>query len=139
MPRSAILGCAGPALSRDEKRFFAEQDPLGFILFARNCETPEQIRALVDDLRDTVGRGDAPVLIDQEGGRVQRLKPPTWRAGARTRALRGACRGPRPGGGAARRRRLNARLLGARVVGELGITVDCLPCLDIRACRARAR
>jgi beta-N-acetylhexosaminidase len=115
-------------LSRDERRFFAEQDPLGFILFARNCETPEQVRALVDQLRDAVGRGDAPVLIDQEGGRVQRLKPPTWRqapAPARfaelaERDLDAACKAAQ----------LNARML-AHEVGELGITVDCLPCLDI--------
>ena len=129
MPRSAILGCAGPQLSRAERRFFAEQDPLGFILFARNCETPEQVRALVDQLRDAVGRADAPVLIDQEGGRVQRLKPPTWRqAPAPARFAELAERDPEAAQEAAR---LNAQLL-AHEVGELGITVDCLPCLDIR-------
>ena len=128
MPKSAILGCAGPQLSRDERRFFAEQDPLGFILFARNCETPEQVRALVDQLRDAVGRADAPVLIDQEGGRVQRLKPPTWRqAPAPARFAKLADRDPAAAREAAQ---LNARLL-AHELGELGITVDCLPCLDI--------
>jgi beta-N-acetylhexosaminidase len=129
MPRSAILGCGGPQLGREERRFFAEQDPLGFILFARNCETPEQVRALIDQLRDAVGRADAPVLIDQEGGRVQRLKPPTWRqAPAPARFAELAERDPEAAREAAQ---LNARLL-AREVGELGITVDCLPCLDIR-------
>jgi beta-N-acetylhexosaminidase len=128
MPRSAILGCAGPQLSRAERRFFAEQDPLGFILFARNCETPEQVRALVDQLREAVGRADAPVLIDQEGGRVQRLKPPTWRqAPAPARFAELAERDPAAAREAAQ---LNARLL-AQEVGELGISVDCLPCLDI--------
>ncbi|HOT82744.1 MAG TPA: beta-hexosaminidase, partial [Candidatus Defluviicoccus seviourii] len=62
-----------------ERRLFATTDPLGFILFARNCESPEQVRALVRDLRAVVERADAPVLIDQEGGRVQRLRPPLWR------------------------------------------------------------
>jgi beta-N-acetylhexosaminidase len=129
MPRSAILGCAGPQLSRAERRFFAEQDPLGFILFARNCETPEQVRALTAQLREAVGRDDAPVLIDQEGGRVQRLKPPTWRqAPAPARFADLAGRDPEAAREAAQ---LNARLL-AHEVGELGITVDCLPCLDVR-------
>ena len=135
MPKSAILGCAGPQLSRDERRFFAEQDPLGFILFARNCETPEQVRALVDQLRDAVGRADAPILIDQEGGRVQRLQPPTWRqAPAPARFAELADRDPEAAREAAQ---LNARLL-AHEVGELGITVDCLPCLDIRVPGASA-
>ncbi|MBK1668346.1 beta-N-acetylhexosaminidase [Rhodovibrio sodomensis] len=129
MPRRAILGCAGPQLTRDERRFFAEQDPLGFILFARNCENPEQVRALVDQLRDSVGRADAPVLIDQEGGRVQRLKPPTWRhAPAPGRFAELAERDLDAAREAAQ---LNARLL-AHELGELGITVDCVPCLDIR-------
>ncbi|MBK1697738.1 beta-N-acetylhexosaminidase [Rhodovibrio salinarum] len=128
MPRSAILGCAGPQLDRDERAFFAEHDPLGFILFARNCETPAQVGALVDQLRDAVGRADAPVLIDQEGGRVQRLKPPTWRqAPAPARFAEMAARDLDAACTAAR---LNARLL-AHEVSELGITVDCLPCLDI--------
>ena len=128
MPKSAILGCAGPQLSRAERRFFAEQDPLGFILFARNCETPEQVRALVDQLRDAVGRAEAPILIDQEGGRVQRLKPPTWRqAPAPARFAELSDRDPEAAQEAAQ---LNARLL-AHEVAELGITVDCLPCLDI--------
>jgi beta-N-acetylhexosaminidase len=135
MPKSAILGCAGPQLSRAERRFFAEQDPLGFILFARNCETPEQVRALVDQLRDAVGRADAPILIDQEGGRVQRLQPPTWRqAPAPARFAELAERDPEAAREAAQ---LNARLL-AHEVGELGITVDCLPCLDIRVPGASA-
>ena len=75
-----IFGCAGERLSRDERRFFADADPLGFILFRRNCRSPEQLRALVDELRDSIGRADAPILVDQEGGRVARLAPPGWRA-----------------------------------------------------------
>lgn len=74
---ACIFSVAGFSLSDDERALFKEADPFGFILFGRNCDTPEQIRALTDDLKDVVGR-DCPVLIDQEGGRVQRLKPPHW-------------------------------------------------------------
>lgn len=72
-PLAAIFGLAGPRLTDDERAFFADADPYGFILFGRNVETPEQVRALVADLRDCLGR-EAPVLIDQEGGRVRRLE-----------------------------------------------------------------
>lgn len=75
---AAILGCEGPRLSTEERRFFAEAQPFGFILFQRNLETADQIRALTSALRDSVG-WDAPVFIDQEGGRVQRLRPPLAR------------------------------------------------------------
>lgn len=73
-----ILAPAGPRLEPAEADFFRDADPWGFILFARNCETPDQLRRLTDDLRGAVGR-DAPIFIDQEGGRVQRLGPPHWR------------------------------------------------------------
>src|SRR3546814_12926069 len=76
VPSAAIYGCAGLTLSAVEESFFKAANPLGFILFARNCETPDQVRELVAALRGSVGRTDAPVLIDQEGGRVARLKPP---------------------------------------------------------------
>ena len=76
-PLAAIFGCEGARLSDRERDFFRESDPLGFILFQRNCESPDQIRALTSDLRAAVGR-EAPILIDQEGGRVRRLKPPHW-------------------------------------------------------------
>ncbi|MCA3733747.1 MAG: beta-hexosaminidase, partial [Phenylobacterium sp.] len=73
---AAIYGCAGPRLGAEEAAFFRDVRPWGFILFARNIESPDQVRALVSALRGTVGREDAPVLIDQEGGRVQRFGPP---------------------------------------------------------------
>src|SRR6476659_6738525 len=76
---AAIYGCQGSVLAREEHDFFRDTQPFGFILFARNCETLEQVRALCQGLRDSVGY-DAPILIDQEGGRVARLKPPHWRA-----------------------------------------------------------
>src|SRR5690554_5698122 len=74
--KSLIAGIAGKVLGEDERRFFQEERPWGFILFARNIEEPRQIGDLVAALRDSVGRADAPVFIDQEGGRVQRLRPP---------------------------------------------------------------
>lgn len=74
---AAIFGCAGPVLLTSERAFFAEYQPFGFILFARNVESPDQLRRLTHDLRASVGR-DAPVLVDQEGGRVQRLRAPHW-------------------------------------------------------------
>ncbi len=76
--RAAILGCAGPELTADERLFFSRVDPWGFILFARNVEGPAQLRRLTSDLRAAVAR-DAPILVDQEGGRVARLRAPSWR------------------------------------------------------------
>lgn len=119
-PLAAIFGCAGLRLSDAERRFFREADPWGFILFQRNCDSPEQVRALTAALRDCVGR-EAPVLIDQEGGRVQRLKPPRWRQAPPAAAFAG--RDPEA-------LRLNVRLIAADLA-ELGVDVDCLPCLDL--------
>jgi beta-N-acetylhexosaminidase len=126
--RACILGCAGPGLSAAESDFFREARPWGFILFRRNIETPDQTRALVDALRATVDRADAPVLIDQEGGRVQRLGPPHWRRYPPSRAY-GKIGANDP---LVRREitRLGARLM-AHDLASLGITVDCLPVLDV--------
>ena len=87
MSRAVIFGCAGPDLGADERAFFRDADPLGFILFARNVDTPERTRRLADELRASVARADAPVLIDQEGGRVARLRPPHWRKAPPARLL----------------------------------------------------
>lgn len=128
IPSAVLFGCAGLTLSDDERRFFAAVNPLGFILFARNVDSPDQVRALVAQLRDSVGRADAPVLIDQEGGRVQRLRPPYWRAappGAVFAAL-----AERDAEAAATALRLNYRLIGAELA-DLGIDVDCAPVLDV--------
>jgi beta-N-acetylhexosaminidase len=126
-----IFGCAGGAtLDADQRSFFREANPLGFILFDYNCEGSGQIAALVAELREAVGRADAPVLIDQEGGRVARLKPPEWRAAppaARFGEL--ATRDPQAGLEAAR---LNARLI-AHDLQALGINVDCAPVVDVPA------
>lgn len=75
-----LLSCAGKTLSADERAFFCEVRPFGFFLFARNIETPDQVRALCADLRATVGQEDMPIFVDQEGGRVARLRPPHWPA-----------------------------------------------------------
>ncbi len=123
---AAIFGCAGTTLSRSEKAFFRDSDPVGFILFARNIDNPNQVRDLVSDLRDSVGRGNALVLIDQEGGRVARLKPPHWRAAPPQAVFAKLDRDT-----ARQAAKLNARLL-ADELQSLGINVDCLPLLDLR-------
>ncbi|HYE47422.1 MAG TPA: beta-N-acetylhexosaminidase [Caulobacter sp.] len=124
---ACILGCAGTVLSPEEVAFFREVQPWGFVLFKRNVESPEQVRALTAALRETVGR-HAPILIDQEGGRVQRLGPPHWRRYPPGRAY-GTLGGNDP---LVRREvtRLGARLI-AHDLLELGINVDCVPVLDV--------
>ncbi len=127
-PLAAIFGMAALTLSEAEARFFAEADPLGFILFQRNCETPDQVHALVTALRETVGRAEAPVLIDQEGGRVARLCPPHWPAFPPA-ANFGALYAKNPD------EAMEAATLGGRLVGHelarLGVSVDCAPVLDV--------
>ena len=78
--RAFVCGCLGTRLTEEERAFVRDADPWGLILFKRNVESREQLRALTAEFRDAVGRADAPVLIDQEGGRVQRLAPPHWAA-----------------------------------------------------------
>src|SRR5687767_7746489 len=75
---AAILGLSGPALTVEERAFFRDADPAGYILFRRNCVDRDQLRALTDALRSIHGRGALPILIDQEGGRVARMRPPAW-------------------------------------------------------------
>ncbi len=126
--KAMIVGCSGPAPTSAEARFFAANDPYGFILFERNCRDPEQVRGLITALRDSVGRADAPVLIDQEGGRVARLKPPHWRAHPAPGVF--ARMAENNSQGAAEAARLNARLIAA-TLADLGITIDCAPVLDV--------
>jgi beta-N-acetylhexosaminidase len=126
--RAFITGVSGLELSAPEREFIRDERPWGFILFKRNIETPAQVTSLVRELRDSIGSPDAPVLIDQEGGRVARLGPPYWPVyppGAAFGALydidpqlglRAAC--------------LSARLIAADLI-DLGITVDCLPLADV--------
>ncbi|MFT4278821.1 MAG: beta-N-acetylhexosaminidase [Rhodopseudomonas sp.] len=134
-PRAFISGLAGLSLSDDERGFFRDSRPWGFILFKRNVDNPAQVKALVEELRESVGSPDAPVLIDQEGGRVQRLGPPHWPVyppGAVFSSLYQI--DPEAGLTAAR---LSARLI-ADDLTALGITVDCLPLADVPVAGADA-
>ncbi|MCC6948924.1 MAG: beta-N-acetylhexosaminidase [Bradyrhizobiaceae bacterium] len=126
--RACILGCIGPRLDSEERELFERAQPFGLILFARNIETPEQVRALVREFRAIVGRPDAPVLIDQEGGRVQRLKPPHWPDFPPAQTFGSIYARDRTEGIAAAR--LGARLIAAELAA-LGINVDCLPVADL--------
>ncbi len=127
MARALILDCEGARPTADEKAFYRDADPWGFILFARHCPSAEHVAALCAELRECVGR-DAPVLIDQEGGRVARMKPPVfpehpapavfgrlWKLDPK-KAIEAA--------------RLNARLIG-RMCSDLGVNIDCVPMLDV--------
>ena len=126
--RAFITGVSGLELSAEEREFIQSERPWGFILFKRNIATPAQVTQLVGELRNAVGEADAPVLIDQEGGRVQRLGPPHWPIyppGAVFDALYDIDRAA--GLSSAR---LSARLIAADLL-DLGITVDCLPLADL--------
>ncbi len=126
--RAIILGCAGPSLTADEAALFGSVNPVGFILFQRNCVDPDQLRRLVDDLRDTVDRPNPLILIDQEGGRVQRMRPPGWRdtpAPGRFAELAATDLDT-----AVEAARVNTRLT-ALDLHEAGINVNCVPLLDI--------
>ena len=126
--KAMILGAAGTTLTRDEIAFFSDQRPWGFILFARNVSEPRQVADLVAALRAAVGNDGAPVFIDQEGGRVQRLRPPIaphYPCGAE---LGGLYRRDRDRG---RRAAWLMSRLHAFDLGRLGINADCLPVLDV--------
>ncbi len=126
--RAFISGCAGDRLIGSERDFFADARPCGLILFRRNCENPDQIRGLVGAFREAVADDKALVLIDQEGGRVQRLVPPHWRRyppGRRFGELY-----LRDAEGGLEAARLDARLI-ARDLAGLGINVNCAPVLDV--------
>jgi len=123
---AAIYGCLGTALTDEERAFFADARPWGFILFRRNVETPDQVRRLTDALREGVG-WDAPVLVDQEGGRVQRLGPPHWAKYPPGDAYLKATNDPMT---ARELARLGGRLM-AHDLKAVGINVDCAPVLDV--------
>jgi beta-N-acetylhexosaminidase len=133
--RAFITGISGTKLTDAEREFIRAERPWGFILFKRNIEIPEQVTLLVKELRSITGDPDVPVLIDQEGGRVQRLGPPHWPA-----YPAGAVFGtlydldPTLGLTAAR---LSARLMAADLI-DLGVTVDCLPLADVPVAGADA-
>src|SRR5271156_2128520 len=125
--RAFITGLAGPVLTAEERQFLKDAEPWGLIVFKRNVTEPEVLRRLIDDVRNALGRS-APVLIDQEGGRVQRLGPPHWAAyppGAAYGALYDRDREMGLAGA-----RLGSRLIAADLAA-LGIDVDCLPIADV--------
>jgi beta-N-acetylhexosaminidase len=130
MTSAFVCGCSGHALTGEERAFIERVRPWGLILFKRNVDTPEQVRDLVASFRAVLDRPDAPVLMDQEGGRVQRLRPPHWPsypAAGRFDRLNGI--------DLERKRhlvRLSARLM-AEDLRDLGVSVDCAPVLDIPA------
>jgi beta-N-acetylhexosaminidase len=133
--RAFVTGIAGLTLTADERDFLRAERPWGFILFKRNIETPAQVTALISELRKSIDVADAPVLIDQEGGRVQRFGPPHWPVyppGAAFGTLYDI--DPEFGLTAAR---LSARLIAADLI-ELGVTVDCLPLADLPVAGADA-
>ena len=127
--QAAIYGLAGHALTPDERDFLRDADPVGYCLFWRNCESPEQLLALTDSLRELHGRDDLPILIDQEGGRVARMRPPVWpgfpAAGKFGELYKVA---PMSSIEAAR---ANAQAIGL-MLKESGLNVNCLPMLDVR-------
>jgi beta-N-acetylhexosaminidase len=127
--KPVIFGVSGHALTPDERAFFKEADPLGYIFFKRNCGDVAQMKALTDSLRELSGRADLPILIDQEGGRVARMVPPEWPAfpaGAAFDALYEVA--PIS---AIEATRASAQAL-AMMLAEVGVTVNCAPLLDVR-------
>ena len=126
---AAIFGCGGVRLTDEERAFFKKTQPWGFIVFARNIESPDQLRALTADLRACVDHDDLPILIDQEGGRVARMRPPHWRAYPNGEAF--AKLAETSIEGAQEAARLTMQLIGQELM-DVGVNVDCLPILDVR-------
>ncbi|MFC3162710.1 beta-N-acetylhexosaminidase [Ciceribacter thiooxidans] len=126
--KAMILGCSGLKLTADEKAFYRDEQPWGFIVFARNLSEPSQIRDLVAEMRETVGGRNAPVLIDQEGGRVQRIREPIAPRYPSAAVLGDIYRRDRSQG--LRAAWLMSRLHAVDLL-KLGINVDCLPVLDV--------
>lgn len=127
-PKAVIFGCSGYELLPEERSFFERSQPLGFILFTRNCKTPDQVKRLIEDLKSTVKHKEVPILIDQEGGRVARLLPPVWREVPPAHIF-----------GQLAYENIeqasectidNAMLIGEELQ-ELGVNVDCAPCADL--------
>jgi len=129
LTQAAIYGLAGLVMSADERAFFRVARPAGYIVFRRNIESREQLRALTDSLRDLEGHDEVPILIDQEGGRVARMRPPIWPTFPSGEAFDRLYQvAPSSAIEAAR---VNARALGL-MLHEVGVTIDCLPMLDVR-------
>lgn len=128
-PLPVVFGCSRTALTPLERQFFKNANPFGFILFKRNCENPDQVRYLIRELRQAVGRDDVPVLIDQEGGRVARLQPPHWPQHPAAQVF-GAMFEKDPDWGT-EAMQLYARIV-ANELWQLGIQINCAPVLDLQ-------
>lgn len=126
--KAVIFGCQGFILTPEERTFFKTHNPLGLIIFDRNVKNPEQLKALIADFRQTVGRPNAPVLVDQEGGRVTRLWPPFWTGLGWSRTYGDFYEESAEKG--LNSVREHARVLARDLLG-VGIDVDCWPCLDV--------
>jgi beta-N-acetylhexosaminidase len=126
--KAVVFGCAGLELTDAEMSLFRQERPVGLILFQRNCNNPKQIKNLIKKFNEQYDDYEPLIMIDQEGGRVQRLKPPHWRQAPPAETF-GAL--ANAGGPAARAVWLNARLVAAEL-DDLGFNVDCAPCLDLR-------
>jgi beta-N-acetylhexosaminidase len=129
MMQATIYGLEGAALKDDERDFFRDSEPAGYILFRRNCENPEQLLRLTDALRSLAGRDDVPILIDQEGGRVARMRPPEWPAFPTAEKFDLLYR--MAPSSAIEAVRSNARAL-ALMLKSVGVNVNALPLLDVR-------
>lgn len=127
-PKAVIYGCSGLQLTAEEKAFFTKERPLGFILFARNCQSPSQVKSLVKALKESAGHPEPLILIDQEGGRVARLKPPHWREYPPARRM--ALVAKQDEKLAEKMIYASARLIASELL-PLGINVDCLPLADV--------
>ncbi len=127
--QAAIYGLSGPQLTENERDFFRDTEPAGYILFKRNCLNHEQLRRLTHELHEVAGRPGLPVLIDQEGGRVARMQPPEWPAFPRAEAF--AALYQLAPSSAIEAARVNARAI-ALTLRAAGINVNCLPLLDVR-------
>ncbi len=126
--RAVIFGCDGHELTTEEAAFFREVRPWGFILFGRNCGSPDQVRQLTSAMRECAGRENAPILVDQEGGRVQRLRGQNWKSRPAAASFGTISRqNPRSARDLAYD---NARVMAAELF-DLGINVDCVPCVDV--------
>lgn len=132
--KPVILGCAGESFTAEERQLIADQNPFGFILFRRNCIDPDQVKKLTAEFRALVERADAPVLIDQEGGRVARLREPQWREfpAAASFGTYAATHNDGP-----EMAYTAGALMGAQC-RELGITVNCAPMIDLPAADAHS-
>lgn len=128
-PKAVIFGCAGTTLNPEERAFFETHQPLGFILFSRNIENPDQVKSLINDLKSTVKHRNPPILIDQEGGRVVRLKSPHWKAYPPANVF-----GEMAAANLDHAKQAvfeNFQSI-AQDLKDLGITVDCAPLLDLQ-------